>query len=290
MPYYTEELHDPRGWEIHLQKWIERNKLSKSKDASIEKKDKRKKTMTTTWDKASKSASRIEVFDFDDTIIQSAQKPKKGEPRYGWDGKDWWGSKESLQPPFLELRSSICHQKVITSFQNAACLNDTFTILLTGRRGVVANEVRQILRRLSLYGTRVIPPSNKKALKAFKKDLESGQDSHDFKFGMHRQYFSGDFITEDDYPKNNKGKPQHGTIYHKTYIVKKLMHENIKELVIWDDRDDHIRPFIALGLELRRKHENLETVTINRVFPIRENYGKKNCTVINIPVRPGMSY
>lgn len=251
---------------------------------------KKKKKKESQWYEAAIGKKRIEVFDFDDTIVQSAKRPDRGEPRHGWNGKDWWGSEASLSHPLFSLNDCSTHHPVVDAMARATQDNDTLTILLTGRRGVVAHMVRSHLARLSLYGKRIIPPSNKKALKSFQTKLSNGHDKEYSGRKRHHQFFCGDFITEDDYPKNGKGKPQHGTIYHKRYIVQKLMHKDIEELVMWDDRDDHIRPFIAMGLDLKRRYEKLESAAINRVFPIRENDGRNTCTIINMPIKTGMSY
>lgn len=244
------------------------------------------------WHEVAKGKKRIEVFDFDDTIVQSAKRPERGKPRHGWNGKDWWGSKASLSEPFFSVNRCAIHEPVVDAMIRATQDEDTLAILLTGRRGVVAYMVRGVLRIFNMQGKRIIPSSNGKAIKSHQARLSSGEDTENHLHGnaYHHQFFCGDFVTEDDYPKNSKGKPQHGTIYHKTYIVQKLMHESIEELVMWDDRDDHIRPFIAMGLDLKRKYEKLESATINRVFPIRDNDGRNNCIVMSIPIKRGMSY
>lgn len=240
------------------------------------------------WFEASKKYKKLHVYDFDDTLVQTPKKPERGTPRHGWNGKDWWGSPESLQPPFM---SGVPYHKTVLHAMNTSQLDsDVFTILLTGRRGVVAWAVRSVLQRIKLYGSRIIPDSNKIAKKRFQQLVENGKDRH-YPIPMHQEFYSGDFITEEDYPKNKKGKPQHGTIYHKRYVVTKLLHDQMEELVIWDDRSDHIRPFIAMSLDFLQNKPNLKSAQINRVFPIYTPvWNEENCAVIEIPVKPGMSY
>ena len=242
------------------------------------------------WFEASKKFKKLHVYDFDDTLVQTPKQPKRGEPRYGWDGKDWWGSHESLQPPFLGNINYHYHQIVLDAYNKSIRDSEVFTIILTGRRGVVAWAVRNLLAKIGIYGKRVVPESNAKAVEKFKQLIEQGKDQI-YPAPNHHEYFTSDFVYESDYPKNTKGKPQHGTIYHKTYIVSKLLHAQMEELVLWDDRNDHIRPFIALSLDFLQNKPNLKSAQINRVFPIyKPVWNNGNCSVIEIPIKPGMRY
>ncbi|RDJ35668.1 MAG: hypothetical protein DWQ19_12685 [Crenarchaeota archaeon] len=227
--------------------------------------------------------TRISVYDFDGTIANVPERPSK------WFGKDWWGHEDSLSDPHYD---GGVNKEVVDAMRQDQYDPDTRVILLTGRRGVIAHKVRDVLRNQGLYGRRVIPDSNKEAMKRFKSHLSGGSDIDHPEVG-HEQHFSGDHSTEEDYPKTRKGKPDGSTLAHKMYVINKAMNPDIRILEFWEDRADHIPHFIKLGLDLLHKFgiENggrLERVILHRVFPPVLPGGQG--TVQHIPIKKGMNY
>lgn len=208
---------------------------------------------------AANGKSKIAIFDFDGTLANSPMKPETPEAkaRIGWNGKDWWGSDVSL-PPTTTLNS-----EVVEAFKRAKSDPDTYTALITGRRGIVAQNVRGILQRNDLIGARRIGDNNANA-----KRHHAGQEHPNEKIdsACHDEYFCGDFVTEPDYPKTGKGKADSSTLAHKKYVIEKLMHPGVIQLDFWDDRADHIPHFIKLGMDLQRQWPNLKSVAMHRVY------------------------
>lgn len=197
---------------------------------------------------------KLKVFDFDGTLVYIACKPHTTEQanKVGWNGKDWWGSECSL-------KKFLFHANVKKEFEEARKDTNTRTALLTGRRGVIAWRVREILLSENLVGKRIIPKSNKVALKHFKEENNQG---------LHEEYFMGDFITEEDYPKNKKNKPISSTLIHKKFIIEnRLMDKNITRIELWDDRRDHFHPMMDLIKSLLSKWSNLNIAILHQVFP-----------------------
>jgi len=219
---------------------------------------------------------RLVVYDFDGTLATVPTKPDKATAKQiGWDGKDWWGSEASLV-----LESIVPNEEVISAMKADKLDSSTKVILATGRRGVVAHLVRAFLRSQGLYGKRMIPESNKDALRRFQQRLEAGKDLiHPEE--THLEYFCGDFGTEDDFPKGKKGKPISDTIVHKKYVIAK--HLPVKKLEFWEDRDDHVPFFIRMGLDWLKKGL-AEEVLLHKVFEVPENQPY----VQHIPIKDGM--
>lgn len=211
-------------------------------------------------DQIGANITKIAVFDFDGTLANTPMKPNSQEEikKIGWDGRDWWGSHASL-PDGITF-----NEEVVKAFMDAKQDPNTYAVLMTGRRGITADRIRQMLSNQGLIGRRQISPLNKKALQKLTKHPD--EDSHPH---LHDEFYSGDFITEPDYPRSGKkDKPDSSTLAHKTYIIeKKLMNNNIQELDFWDDRSDHIPHFIKLGMDLQKKWPNLKRVTMHRVYP-----------------------
>ena len=220
--------------------------------------------------------TKLAIFDFDGTLANTPMKPQSKEEAdaMGWNGKDWWGSQASL-PDGITF-----NDEVVRAFMDAKRDPKTCAVLMTGRRGVTADRVRQMLADQGLVGRRQVALSNKKALKHLTQ--HEGEDEHPH---LHDEFFSGDFITEPDYPKSGKkNKPDGSTIAHKRYIIEnKLMNNNIQEVDFWDDRSDHIPHFIKLGMELQKKWPNLQRVTMHRVYPPQHPSGR--AWVQHIPIR-----
>ena len=120
---------------------------------------------------------------------------------------------------------------------------------------------------------RVIPASNKQAWKHFK-DHQGDEEEE----ALHHEYFTGDFVSEDDYPKTEKGKPLDNTLTHKQFIIRKATRDQIVQVELWDDRKDHFHHFIALAHELLKSRHNLQEVIVHQVFP---EYGVENPYVLN---------
>lgn len=237
--------------------------------------------MTRKWFEASLDKDTLGIWDFDGTIADVPERPKtdKEAKEFGWNGKDWWGSECSLSrgvTPIVEVINAM----------HLANKPNIHLAVLTGRRGVVAHAVRRFLREQGFSGMRVIPESSKDALKAFK-SLVKGKRDIISDIITHYEYFTGDFSYEEDFPKTSKGKPDGATLAHKRYIIEKLMHKGIKSIHNWDDRDDHVRAFIQLGLDLQKTYPSLEEVILHKVY--KTSPGQQP-HIQEIPVRPGMNY
>jgi len=218
-------------------------------------------------------------MDFDGTIATVPTKPDKAEAkRIGWDGRDWWGSEVSLR-----LDSIIPNEEVISAMKADKTDPQTKVLLITGRRGVVAHLVRAFLRSQELYGKRMIPESNKDALRRFQQGIEADKDLiHPEE--SYLEYFCGDMGTEEDFPKGKKGKPLGDTIVHKKYVIDKHLN-GIKKLEFWEDRDDHVPFFIRMGLDWLKKGR-VEEVLLHKVYEVSGNQPY----VRHIPIEPGMNY
>jgi len=229
--------------------------------------------------------THLSVFDFDGTLANVPEKPS------GWEGRDWWGHQDSLSSPHYEGE---VNQEVVEAMKRNNADPHTKVILLTGRRGVIAHGVRGILRNQGLYGKRMIPDSNKNTLQRFKGAVEAGHDEiHPDEHKGHEEFYSGDHVTEPDYPTTHKGKPDGSTLVHKIYRVNKEMNPSIESLEFWEDRADHIPYFIKLGLDLLKQYGaeaggRLQKVVIHRVYPPAMPGGQG--VVQHIPIKPGMSY
>lgn len=236
------------------------------------------------------SKSRLVVYDFDGTFANVPEKPAgwkkdKTDPH----GTDWWAHPESLSAPAY---NGEVHNEVVDAWKKDQADPQTEVILLTGRRGVIANKVRSILRSQGLFGKRVIPNSNASIQKRYQTAIEKGDDVlHPEEHLGHEEYYAGDHITEPDYPQTLSGKIDGTTLAHKIYVIKKKMNSNIVTLEFWDDRVDHAPSFIKCGLDMLKQYGvdhggKLHTVIFHRIFftpgaPIH---------VQHIPIEEGMKY
>ena len=229
--------------------------------------------------------TRLVIFDFDGTLANVPERPTK------WGGKDWWGHPDSLSEPHFD---GGMNDEVVSAMHRDQADPNTRVLLLTGRRGVISHRVRDVLRSQGLHGRRIIPDSNKDANRRFQQNLNMGHDSvHPDEETGHEQHFSGDHVTEPDYPKTAKGKADGSTLAHKMYVINKCITPDIETIEFWEDRADHIPHFIKLGLDLMRKFGveaggRLQTVVLHRVFPPAMPGGQG--TVQHIPIKRGMSY
>lgn len=209
---------------------------------------------------------KLKIFDFDGTLVYTPAKPHTTEQakKANWNGKDWWGSECSLNKAYF-------HTNIKKRFIEAREDANSKTAILTGRRGIIAWRIREILHAENLPGKRIIPLSNKIALEHFKENNE----------GSHEEYYMGDFITEEDYPKDKRNKPISSTLIHKAFIIeKRLMNDTITELELWDDRKDHFHSMIELIKSLLTKWTNLQIATLHQIFPqenVKDPYVIDHC-------------
>lgn len=227
---------------------------------------------------------RLVVYDFDATVAQVPERPSS------WHGSDWWGHPDSLSAPHYD---GAVNDEVVASFKKDQSDPNTHVILLTGRRGIISHKVRGVLRQHGLYGKRMIGPTNTKVLDKYKQVIAAGEDElHPDEENGHEQYYSGDYMTEPDYPKTEKGKIDGTTLSHKFYVIKRLA-PNRSIIEFWDDRADHIPHFIKLGQELLKQYGKevggkLESVILHRVYP--PQYAGGQASISHIPIKHGMVY
>ena len=188
------------------------------------------------------------IFDFDNTLIPTSDKPDN------WQGRDWWGNSDSLTPSHYNGETN---PAVIMAMKAAQQDPNAKVIMMTGRRGIVSHHVRSILRQNGLYGKRMISPSNQDANSNFNDLIKNGKDEvHPKEKNGHEEYYVGDLITEPDYPTTSKGKKDGSTFAHKSYVLNKAISENggkFEAIEMWDDRVDHIEMFKVLGHNLLQK-------------------------------------
>ena len=199
----------------------------------------------------------VAVYDFDGTLVTTRDKPINDQEarEADWDGKDWFGSPCSL-------RDVVLHENITELFKQDRSNPNVRVAVLTGRRGIIAWKVRQILREEGFPGRRIIPVSNKIALAHFK-DRTPNEDEF-----LHEEFFTGDFIYEEDYPKGPKGKPLDNTWSHKAFIIQsRMMHKDVQHVDLWDDRKDHFQLMLKLSEQLLMDWNTLNSVTMHQIFP-----------------------
>lgn len=227
--------------------------------------------------------NRLVIFDFDGTIANVPERPNS------WAGKDWWGHPDSLSQPHYK---GYVNDAVVDAFKEANADPNTDAILVTGRRGIIASHVRNVLRSNGLRGQRIIPDSNQKALDKHNDNVKNGHDE-DHKDPSHEEYFCGDFNHEEDFPKSSNGKADGSTLAHKFYVFQKKVNANTEVIEFWEDRDDHIPHFIKFGLDCLKLYgvENggkLKSVILHRVHKpaVEGDQG----VIQDFPIRKGMLY
>lgn len=94
--------------------------------------------------------NKISVFDFDQTLFNSPQKPE------GWKG-GWWGKDHSLLPPFLprDLKEArhLLNEKVVTEYLKSKACKNTHTVMMTGRHWGLHKHVMNIMHAFDLCET-----------------------------------------------------------------------------------------------------------------------------------------
>lgn len=229
------------------------------------------------WLLLENTVTKLAIFDFDSTLANTTHKPQgwKGQDYTAPDGKvrkgkdsDWWSHPESLEDDFA------FNDAIVAEFQKARLDPNTKAVLLTGRMGMrTAHIIRGRLRQAGLYGKRVISPHHTKAQQRAT-EWPHGEDHPE---DSHEEFYSGDMSKEPDYPKTPKGNPAGDTFSHKSFVVRRLVTEDIEEIDFWDDRDDHLPGFIQLFQELMTQFPNIKRVTVHHV---------KDGRVESIPIQP----
>lgn len=109
-----------------------------------------KKKLTEALDKL--SVTKIKVFDFDGTLVDSPL-PDKGKEIYQqktgklWPHTGWWSKPESLDMGVFDIPAI---QSVIKSYNVEKGKPDTLMVMMTGRLPKLSNEVEAILRHKGL--------------------------------------------------------------------------------------------------------------------------------------------
>lgn len=156
--------------------------------------------------KSKNQITRIAVFDFDGTLIDTptherGHKEYKAKTGNEWPHKGWWGRPDSLDMDIFDMKPI---PSVIAAYRKEKATPNTLVIMLTGRIPKLSGEVKKIL--------------------------------------------DANGLTFDGYFYNNLGS----TLEYKIGIMDELMKEypNVKSMILFDDRDEHIGPFKHFGNEL----------------------------------------
>lgn len=94
-----------------------------------------------------KKFTKISVFDFDQTLVNTAT-PEHGKSKYEektgkpWPYEGWWGRKESLD---LDIFDMPVIDLVISDYHLEKQREDTLVVMLTGRMVKLSTEVKKIL-------------------------------------------------------------------------------------------------------------------------------------------------
>lgn len=204
------------------------------------------------WLQRKEDKANLAIFDFDQTLADTAGKPTD------WDGDrhDWFAHPHSLDGD--NFRGF--NQQILKAFIEAKKDPNTHAVILTGRKGIISPNIRQILQSNNLYGTRMFP--NKHPGNAFF-EKHPGENSHD----AHSEFYKGDHEKESDYPKYKNGNPIQEVEKFKRYIIEKLVTPNIKNIMVYEDKLKNIEEFKSLFAELRQRMPNLKNIVIYHVQP-----------------------
>jgi hypothetical protein len=91
--------------------------------------------------------TRIAIFDFDGTLVDTAT-PERGHAIYKektgqeWPYKGWWGRPESLDMDIFDMPVI---PSVISAYKKEKATPNTLVIMLTGRIPKLSSEVKKIL-------------------------------------------------------------------------------------------------------------------------------------------------
>lgn len=149
--------------------------------------------------------TRISIFDFDGTLIDTPT-PDRGHKEYKdktgqeWPYNGWWGKPESLDMEIFDMKPI---PSVIGAYKKEKATPNTFVVLLTGRIPRLSTQVKKIL------------------------DVNG--------------------LTFDAYYYNNISN----TLDFKINVMGELLQQfpDVKSMVLFDDRDEHIPSFRAWGEE-----------------------------------------
>jgi len=234
----------------------------------------------------------LAVFDFDGTVVHSPTKPQPHEDNRDWNGKDWWGSPHSLlSPEHGGFYNGGYNVEVVDAFKKAKADPSTYAILLTGRRGVVAPHVRNVLRGLGLYGKRNIHPDNHAELSHSQQVVDSGLDQkhpEEDHPHAHDEFYTGDHTKASGYPtryskKRKMDVPDDGTFSHKSHVLESLIAKNggYEKVDLWDDRADHLDMFKKLAQNYVKNNVVKEFI-IHQVFEPK-HHGQQ-ASVVHYPI------
>jgi hypothetical protein len=100
---------------------------------------------------------RLVIYDFDGTIFFSPNKDQ-GVEIYKNHGKNWmhigwWGKKESLEPPIVEIKpvDSQYNQKVLNSFYKDRKDENSLVVLMTGRAYFFESRIKEICENKGIF-------------------------------------------------------------------------------------------------------------------------------------------
>lgn len=152
-----------------------------------------------------KKFTKLSVFDFDGTLVDTML-PEEGKKIYkektgkDWPHAGWWGQPMSLDMQVFEMPTI---SNVINDYKKETKNPDTMIVMVTGRMVKLTDLVKDILNR------------------------------HGLKF--HEYHFNRGGSTE--------------SAKKKTFDQILSQHPSIKEVELWDDREEHIPIFQAWGDE-----------------------------------------
>lgn len=182
------------------------------------------------------SKSILAVYDFDNTLFNTPH-PKEGIEKFeSITGKmwaapkyKWWDSKYSLIPPFFVPSKETANLGVIERFYRDRANTEVYTVMMTGRKAKLANEVKRILQDFNIFPNEY--------------------------FFRHQE----DLLDDPNYPK-------YDTFKYKAYVIEnRLMSPNIHTVEIYEDRTPHVELFLRVGEKLKNKFPNLETFVVHDV-------------------------
>jgi len=178
--------------------------------------------------------TKLSIFDFDDTLVFTPR-PEEGIPKYEkktgklWDKKIWWNQKESLTEPVFSLKDDNLNKKIAKLLWKAREDSETYVVIMTGRLTWLEKEVKKILAHYNLYA--------------------------DEYFFRHQK----DLIDSVGYPKRD-------TFDYKAFVIlDRLMAPHIKEVVIYDDREEHIPKFVELAEFIKGTWPEIERCVVQDV-------------------------
>ena len=210
----------------------------------------------------------LKVFDFDQTLFNSpahtdanlklyekhsglpwniskeeAMKLSKRLGRPIHPRRGWWGRAESLQPPLVPdpTPNELWIQPTVDAFLKDLDRDDVFTILMTGRHAGLQQEVFRILHQGPLNVVSKI----------------EGKQPYQWSAANSACYLLGQ---NGPCPEIVGAKPNE-TFPWKVWIIQqyRLVYPNLEQIIIWEDRDEHVRHFRELN------HEFQETVIVHHV-------------------------